>query len=105
MNQLIIKDKELKDIKSALPFDLKKGEKIMTIIFSSIDQNINYALICKNTDTINNIEQKLFKEFPECQEENYYYMANGEKINRYKTLEELKIKNSAIITMNKYFNE
>ena len=72
----------------------------MTVIFFSVDQTIHYSLICKNTDKFSNIEQKLFEVFPECQEENYYFMYNGCRINRYKTLEELNIKNSSIITMN-----
>ena len=101
MEKLNIKENEIKEIKSILPFDLKKGEKLMTIIFFSVDQKIHYSLICKNTDKFTNIEQKLFEVFPECQEENYYFIANGIQINRYKTLEQLKLKNSAIITMSK----
>ena len=100
MEELKMKENEIKDIKSILSFDIKKGDKLMTIIFYSVDQKYHYSLICKNTDKFSTIEQKLFEIFPECQEENYYFMANGIRINRYKTLEELKIKNSDIITMN-----
>ena len=102
MEKLNIKENEIKEIKSILPFDLKYGDKLMTIIFISVDQKIHYSLICKNTDKFSVIEQKLFEVFPQCQEENYYFMANGIQINRYKTLEQLKLKNSSIITMNKY---
>ena len=102
MEKLNIKENEIKEIKSILPFDLKNGEKLMTIIFISVDEEINYSLICKNTDKFTNIEQKLFLIFPKSLEENYYFMANGIQINRYKTLEELKLKNSAIITMYRY---
>ena len=102
INQLVIqKEKELSEIKSALPFELKKGEKLMTLIFFSTDQKIHYALICKNTDSFGSVEEKLFKVFPECQEETYFFLANGSKINRYKTINELKLKNSEIITMDK----
>ena len=101
MEELKRKENEIKDIKSILSFDLKKDDKLMTIIFYSVDQKYHYSLICKNTDKFSTIEQKLFEIFPECQEENYFFMANGIQINRYKTLEELKLKNSDIITMNK----
>ena len=101
MEELKKKENEIKEIKSILPFDLKNGEKLMTIIFFSVDQNIHYSLICKNTDKFSVIEQKLFEVFPEYQEDIYYFMANGIQINRYKTLEQLKLKNSSIITMNK----
>ena len=102
MEEIKKKEKEIKDIKSILPYDFKKGDKLMTIIFYSVDQDIHYSLICKNTDKFSNVEQKLFEQFPKCQEDTYYFMANGIQINRYKTLEQLKLKNSAIITMNKY---
>ena len=100
MDKLLVKEKEINDIKSILPYELKKGDKLMTIIFYSVDQKIHYSLICKNTDKFSVIEQKLFEIFPDCQEENYYFLANGIRINRFKTLEELKLKNSSIITMN-----
>ena len=102
MEQINIKDKEIREIKSNNPYELKKGEKLMTVIFFSFDQTIHYSLICKNTDKFIQIENLLFQEFPEYQDSEYYFMANGVKINRYKTLEELKIKNSEIISMNQF---
>ena len=101
MDELKIKENEIKEIKSIIPFNLQKGEKLMTVIFYSVDQKIHYSLICKNTDKFSVIEQRLFEVYPESQDENYYFMANGIQINRYKTLEALKLTNSAIITMNK----
>ena len=57
----LLKEKEdiIKDLNDKLkryPFILEKDEKIISIIFSSMDQQVNYSLICKNTDTINRIE-------------------------------------------------
>ena len=105
MSQLMRKEEELNEIKSALQFDLKKGEKLMTLIFYSNDQKIHRAIICKNTETFCNIEQKLFKDYPELQEETYLFLVNGEKNIRYKTLEELKLKNSQVITMSNFSKE
>ena len=100
MEQIKIKDNEIQEYKSILPNGFKKGDKLISVIFYSVDQKIHYSLICKNTDDFSTIETKLFKQFPEYQEDGYYFLANGTKINKYKTLEELKLKNSSIITMN-----
>ena len=37
----------------------------MSIIISSRDEKILYSLPCKNNNTINDIEKKFYKEFPE----------------------------------------
>ena len=45
---LLLKEKEikqLKEINSGYPFELKKGEKIISIIFNSINQTICRLLI------------------------------------------------------------
>ena len=102
MERINKRDKEIKEIKSSAPYELKKGEKLMTVIFFSVDQKIHYSLICKNTDKFIQLENLLFQEYPDCQDYDYYFMFNGIKINRFKTLEELKIKNSQIITMNQF---
>ena len=99
-NEIKNKEKEIQEYKSILPNGFKKGDKLISVIFYSVDQKIHYSLICKNTDDFSTIETKLFKQFPEYQEDGYYFLANGTKINKYKTLEELKLKNSSIITMN-----
>ena len=100
MEQINIKDKEIKEIKSNIPYKLKKGEKLMTIIFLSKDETIHYSLICKNTDKFSRIEEKLYDIFPEYQEMENHFMVNGKKINKYKTLDENNIKFSDIILIN-----
>ena len=74
----------------------------MTVIFYSTDQKIHYSLICKKSDTFMNIEKKLFEAYPECQDSEYFYMVNGQRIKRFKTLEENKINNSQVITLTQY---
>ena len=102
LEKLNIKEKEIKEIKDIIPFNLKKEEKLMTIIFFSTDQKIHYSLICKNTDYFINLEKKLFQHYTDCQEEIYFFMVKGSKINRFKTIEQLKIENSEIITVTPY---
>ena len=94
------KDKEIKKLKSNLdryPFELKSGEKILSVIFSSVDQKIHYSLICKNTDKFNIIENKLYKEYPNYSELNNIFIVNGKNITKNKTLEENNINDSDII--------
>ena len=82
------------------PFILERGEKIMSIVFTSVNQKINYSMICKNTDTINKLEEKLYEEYPKLSETNYYFICNGTVVNKFKKFEELKIKSGDIIILN-----
>ena len=87
------------------PFILEEGEKIMSIIFTSVDQKLNYSMICKNTDTINNLEGRLYKEYQKLAKANYYFICNGTVLNKFEKLEELKIKSGDIIVLNVDENE
>ena len=84
---------------------INPGEKIMSFIIMSIDQKINRCYPCKNTDTFVDYEKKLYEEYPEYKEEEYYFTCNGEKIKRFKTIEENKIKDGDKIFMIKYEND
>ena len=91
---------ELNEKLKRYPFSLEVGEKIMSIIFASVDQKINYSMICKNTDTINKLEEQLYKEYPKLGDAEYYFICNGAKVKKFKTLEELKIKSGDVIVLN-----
>ena len=95
----IIKEYELKI--SQFPFDFSPGEKIMTIIFISSDENIIFSLICKNTDIFKFIENKFYEKYSEYKGLDNIFISNGRKINKDKSLYENKIKNNDIIT---FFN-
>jgi len=92
----------LEELKTKLPFNLNKDEKLMTVIFISDAQDILYSLICKNTDKFNVIENRLYEAFPQYLESENYFIANGKKINKSKSLEENNIKFSDVIILNKY---
>ena len=102
----LIKDKEdrineLNEKLKRYPFILEKNEKIMSIIFSSVNQKINYSIVCKNTDNINKIEEQLYKEYPNLFENQYYiFLCKGKIINRYQTFESNHIKNGDTIILN-----
>ena len=48
----------------------------------------------------NIIETKIYECYPMYKEKDNYFTLNGNKINKYKTLEENKIKDNHIIIMN-----
>ena len=82
------------------PINLEENEKLISIIFSSVDQNTHYSLICKNTHTINNLEGELYKEYPDyCYSENYF-LCKGKILNKFHTFEMNNIKNGDVIILN-----
>ena len=91
----LIKEYELKI--SQFPFEFSLGEKILSIIFISSDENIISSFICKNTDIFNFIENKFYEKYSEYKGLDNIFISNGRKINRNKSLEENKIKNNDII--------
>ena len=93
--EIRIKDK----IISNYPIKLSEGEKLLSIIFVSSDQKLHYSIICKNTDKFSKIENMLYDIYPEYMESENYFVVNGKKINRYKSLELNSIKNNDIIML------
>ena len=88
-------DKKLK----RYPFVLEENEKLISIIISSISEEINYPMICKNTFTINDLEKELYKEYPEISETENYFMCKGNIINRLRTFESNHIKNGDLLML------
>ena len=70
------------------PFILEKDEKIISIIFMSVDKKIHYSMICKNTDTINKLEPELYKEYPEFSKTENFFIYGGKNLDKSKKFEE-----------------
>ena len=103
MHKLEQKNDEIKELKEKNnTFNLKKGEKLMTVIFISIEEDIHYALICKNTDKFSRIEELLYEKYPDYKKKENFFLYNGKRINRFDTIEENGIQYSSIITLNNY---
>ena len=104
--ELKIKNKEIRELKEIKEinksYNLKEAEKLIPIIFISVDQKIHYAFICKNTDKFHMVETLLYDIYPEYLESENYFTVKGNKINRYKTMDQNNIKYSDIIILNKY---
>ncbi len=93
-----IKKNIVNDIKLNIPIDFKKGEKMISVIFLSVDQNIYYSVICKNTDIFSNIKNKFYDKYPEYKNTKNDFIVNGNKVDELKSIDDNKIKNSDIIT-------
>ena len=74
-------------------------DEIMVVNFISFDSKVHYALKCNKTSTFAEIEEKLYKQFPEYRETNNIFVANGTQILRFKTIEQNKIGNGLPVTL------
>ena len=90
VDYLLEKDKEIKELKiklSRYPFELNENEKLISVIFTTLNEEKYYSIICKDTDDFNKIEKKFFEVFPQYySSDNIYFKVNGKKIDRYKNL-------------------
>ena len=100
MVKLYEKIEELTEKINRYPFILEKNEKMLSIVFISISQNVNYSMICKNTDSIHKLEEELYKEYPNLAEGDNYFLCKGTVVNKFKKFEELNIKNGDAILIN-----
>jgi len=104
LEEIRLKDKEiraLQELKSRYPFELLEGEKMMSIIINSEDENIQHSIICKSKDLFNKIEDIFYEKYAEYRDtkETNFFIFNDKKIDKYKTLEENKIENHSIIIL------
>ena len=100
------KENELNNLKMQLQniHSQNKGNyvnmnKIMSVNFISMDQKIHFSVPCIDSDTFAEVEEKLYKEFPEYRETNNNFIANGEPVLRFKTISQNKIGNGLPVTM------
>ena len=103
-NETIELYKQINELNKKLkryPINLEENEKLMSVIFTSVDQKAHYSIICKNTDTINKLEAELYNEYPEYSETENYFLCKGQVINKFKTFEVNHIKNGDTIVLNK----
>ena len=99
-NNYVNKIKELvKEIEKYKAYCLLPGEKLLTIKFISIDQKINFNTVAKNTDNFTKLESSLYEKYPKYKETENYFLVNGKKLNKHKTLDENKIKDNDVLTL------
>ena len=81
------------------PVQLSEREKLLNVVFVSLDEKFHYSCICKNTDKFNKIENMLYEEYPEYSKSENHFYVNGNEINKNKSLEFNKIKNNDVIIL------
>ena len=72
---------------------------IICVNFISSDQNVHYAATCLKTNTFAEVEEKLYKQYPQYRETNNTFLANGMQVLRFKTIDENKIGNGLPVTL------
>ena len=79
----------------------KIGEKILAVNFVSngFQGIMNYCLPCKNTDLFVKLEEKLNNDYTQLKDKETYFMVNGRRIKRFKTLDENQIKSNDVINL------
>ena len=107
-NNINQKEIELNNIKSKLNnnFNINNNlskniniNEILCVNFISMDQRVHFAVGCTKNNIFAEIEEKLYKQYPEYRETNNTFIANGEQVLRFKTIEENKIGNGLPVTL------
>ncbi len=93
MNYEIIKFRAKKD-------QIIKTEDMISIQFKSIDQKVDISIPCSITEPFVRIESILYDRYPEYKDNSTYFTVNGETVQRFKTIQENKIRNNQTILLN-----
>ena len=94
------KNNELNNLRLQLNNNINKNivnnfnlNDIMSVNFTSMDQNVHFSVGCLKTNTFAEVEEKLYKQYPQYRETNNTFIANGTQVLRFKTISENKIGN------------
>ena len=102
INYILEENERLKKENKELKLRLENGDferktkmvdynKIRCVTFVSNDLQVICGLKCLITDTFAEVEEKLYKIYPEYRETNNIFQVNGKQILRFKTIEENNI--------------
>ena len=95
-NNYRIKELE-KEIEKYKNYCLLPGEELITINFISTDQAINFNTFAKKSDKFIKLESALYEYYPRYIDSENFFLVNGMKINKHRTLEDNKIKDNDIL--------
>ena len=98
MNRISELEDEIKKLKT---YFLSPGDKLISIKLISVDQKVNFSTFAKVNDKFRKIEDIVYEKYPEYQEYENFFLVNGKKVNRNKTLEENNIKDKDVLTLSK----
>lgn len=92
---------ELKEKLELYPFELLKGEKLLSVNFISDDSDFHYSIICKNSDKFCKLEEKFYEDNPYYYKEGNYFMIEEKIIDNMKSLDDNNIHNNDTIIFKK----
>ena len=107
-NDIINKNNEINQLKQQLEnlnlnnngIEKQINVKDMRCVnFITTDQSLFYGISCSANDTFAEIEEKLYKEYPEYRETNNTFLANGTEILRFKKIKDNKIESGKPIIL------
>ena len=102
INNISRKDSEFNKLKSQLDNNRNNNVNLNDIVcvnFISSDKKVHFAISCLKTETFAEVEEKLYKQYPQYRETNNNFIANGNQVLRFKTIEENKIGNGLPVTL------
>ena len=76
---------------SRISSDLVNINDVITVNFISKDNKVNLSVPCVKTNTFAEVEEKLYKQYPELRETNNNFTSSGRQVLRFKTIDENKI--------------
>ena len=102
--EITMKENELTQLKYQIQNSDSLNEKIALkdikcILIKSVDQNILYSIPCTGHETFAEIEEELYKEYPEYRETNNTFLSNGTEILRFKTINDNKLESGKAIIL------
>ena len=105
-----LKDEEIKELKSKVDILSSKIDKnhkfvdyenIKIIQFLSLDHSLIYSIKCLPSDTFAEVEEKLYKKYPDYRETNNVFQIDGRNILRFKTIAENNIPDGHYVQISK----
>ena len=104
LENLLKKKKDIKELENEIKLfksycKFSQEEKLISIKFISANKKINFNIIAKNTDKFLKIEVILYEKYPKYANSKNFFLVNGNRINRNRSLQDNKIKNNDVITL------
>ena len=99
------KEKEMKELNQIFPFEYEKRDKIFTVTFITLNEDIHYSMACKNTDIFNRLEDAFYDKYPEFKASNTYFLIHDKIIDKSNNLEANNIIDNDFIIVKSKINE
>ena len=105
LEQLKKKEDKIKELKEKFSFEYTKEDKIFPVTFLSINEDIHYSMICKNTDEFQRLENSFYEKFPEYKNCKNIFLIHNKIINKYEKLETNNIRDNDVIIFKTQIDE